>query len=196
MGQCASRRSKPGRSKVDTGQLTVWDKYTTSTIGGDSSDSSNPVTYQDVTSAITTPPEVSPVQSVIPDVTTSDLNDACADLNADNVANLLKGGYDVNGTTSLLQTPLHYVCKTNYVDRQTEAAVVRVTEVLLDAGADVTSRDNRGWTPLRWAVRTGHPGLVRLLTTHIRGWKHGWGWIQGWRVPSVTCPLSATPVHY
>ena len=38
--------------------------------------------------------------------------------------------------------------------------------LLVEHGADITTRDADGWTPLHWASAVGHVGLAQLLVEH------------------------------
>ena len=40
---------------------------------------------------------------------------------------------------------------------------VGICRLLIDSGADMTCRDREGNTPLHWAARAGHSGVVGLL---------------------------------
>ncbi len=55
------------------------------------------------------------------------------------------------------RTPLAYVCRYRFDDD-----AVRITELLLDAGADIEQGDN-DWTPLLFACRYGRSDLVSFL---------------------------------
>ncbi|RYP73942.1 hypothetical protein DL769_004113 [Monosporascus sp. CRB-8-3] len=49
---------------------------------------------------------------------------------------------------------LHFAAENGYED---------VARLLLDKGADITAKDNDGWTPLHYAARYGHEAVTRLL---------------------------------
>ncbi len=38
-----------------------------------------------------------------------------------------------------------------------------VVKLLLEKGAELESKDKRGWTPLSWAAKKGHEAVVKLL---------------------------------
>ena len=68
-------------------------------------------------------------------------------------------GLDVNFADRKGQTPLHVVAGGDRVS----GAHVRVVQVLLDQGADLTIRDENGMTPMDVAERLGHTELAKLL---------------------------------
>ncbi|MCA9500732.1 MAG: ankyrin repeat domain-containing protein [Nitrospira sp.] len=71
------------------------------------------------------------------------------------VRTLLQEGIDVNSTFPIVQTrPLMVAAAFGHVD---------TVQVLLDAGADVNSKDLTGWTPLHAAAFKGNLEIVRLL---------------------------------
>jgi ankyrin repeat protein len=42
-----------------------------------------------------------------------------------------------------------------------------VVKLLLEKGAELEAKDNRGQTPLWWAAANGHEAVVKLLTSYI-----------------------------
>ncbi len=76
----------------------------------------------------------------------------------DCVAPLLRGGADPNARDATMgHTPLH-----NLGD-STAADAFEYAQTLVDAGADLEARDDRGYTPLLWAVRMGRGRTVSAL---------------------------------
>lgn len=51
------------------------------------------------------------------------------------------------------------------IDAAKHGDVERIAQ-LLDDGADVHERDDKGWTPLNWAAGAGHAETVELLLEH------------------------------
>ena len=104
---------------------------------------------------------------------------------ADVVADCIADGAEVNARTSSFQgvtsrprsTPLHHA-----------AAVTRDParlSLLVEAGAEVNVRDDRGYTPLHHAAQYGTPGMVRallragaLVDARALGFQihYGWDW--------------------
>ena len=95
------------------------------------------------------------------------LHIACRNFNFPCVEALLDrrcGDVDVNITSNRRMTPLHDLfesCKTGV----REDLPRRVMQLLLNRGADVTARDNRGYTPLHYVaqMQTFIPGIVSAL---------------------------------
>jgi ankyrin repeat protein len=74
---------------------------------------------------------------------------------------LLERGADVNTSTAITGTALHYAAKNGHEE---------VVSTLLSSGADVYSRNARGgWTALLCASHRGHVAVVRLLLRSMRG---------------------------
>ncbi|XP_051632278.1 protein phosphatase 1 regulatory subunit 16A, partial [Manacus candei] len=82
------------------------------------------------------------------------LLEAAARHDAEEVRQFLESGISPNLCNEDGLTALHQCC----IDDS-----VPVVSVLLDAGADVNSRDTELWTPLHAAATCGHLRLVRLL---------------------------------
>jgi ankyrin repeat protein len=79
---------------------------------------------------------------------------------------LQRGGLDPNYPTSDGITLLHELCNRDIrgrtMDHRTECATI-----LLDAGADVSPKDNRGATPLDWAIRNKLSDMVEFLRAKL-----------------------------
>ena len=69
---------------------------------------------------------------------------------------------DVFDGQGLSATPLYLLCESNARD---EARLVACMKLLIEAGADLNLRDERGvgWAPLHVAATHDHPGLVACL---------------------------------
>jgi hypothetical protein len=80
------------------------------------------------------------------------------------VRRLIAAGADVNAPMvdpDMESRPLDAACICSRPE--TEATSVEIARALLDAGAAVDSRDDRGATPLMWACSRNCPALVKLL---------------------------------
>src|SRR5579871_1076747 len=55
------------------------------------------------------------------------------------------------------------VCRIRPYSNDTQSAALNELRELLDRGADVNMRDDRGLTPLHWAVARGNPAVVDIL---------------------------------
>ena len=66
---------------------------------------------------------------------------------------LIEAGADVNVASDVKTTPLHY-------------SSGEITDLLLVNGADVSARNENGWTPLHSACHFGRTDAVRLLLMH------------------------------
>ena len=78
---------------------------------------------------------------------------------------LLEHGADVTLRTSLKQTALNLVAggPSEREDKPNAHFYPVVAKLLLDAGAEVDSRDKDGWTPLYAAAASGETEIVKLL---------------------------------
>jgi hypothetical protein len=63
-------------------------------------------------------------------------------------------------------TPLHSAVCLLSSDSKTENSALKVTTVLLAAGADVFQVDGFGNTALHWAARSGNSEVIQLLAIH------------------------------
>ena len=72
----------------------------------------------------------------------------------EDVAELIKGGADVNQTDSLKRTPLHMAALKGHT---------ATVDALVQARADVNAVDTAGKTPLDRAKEYGHTEVARLL---------------------------------
>ena len=79
-----------------------------------------------------------------PTLGTTELHTAARSSGVAEVEGLLKAGADVNATSALGMTPLHFAAASN--------PSPSVLEVLLKAGADVNAKNTNGSTPLHWAA--------------------------------------------
>jgi cytohesin len=70
------------------------------------------------------------------------------------VKDLLARGAKVNAQNTVKMTPMHIAGK------QGEREIVIL---ILDYHPNLTLKDNRGWTPLDWAVNAHHDEVARLL---------------------------------
>ena len=103
---------------------------------------------------------------------------------------LLKHGADVQLRTTLKQTALNLVAggpseKEDVPNRKNFPVVAKL---LLDAGAEVDSRDKDGWTPLYAAASCGETEIVKVLISagaDVSARDYGKG----------AMPLAATPLH-
>ncbi|CVL00692.1 uncharacterized protein FMAN_10037 [Fusarium mangiferae] len=66
---------------------------------------------------------------------------------------LLKKGADIHAVNKAGRTPLH-------------VASVHVAQMLVDAGADIEAKDNRGWTVMHHASKLGDVSMLRFLASH------------------------------
>ena len=96
------------------------------------------------------------------------LHRAAQDGNLDEVARLVREGFEVNQFDDLSSTPLHYAV---------EGGHYLVAKWLLENGADVNAyeQDKIGETALSLAAQGSYPGIAELLLTHganpdIPGW--------------------------
>ena len=81
----------------------------------------------------------------------------------------LQAGVDVNGREAAFgstRTPLHAVASAG-LSWGTGAGTPAFAEALLEAGADVNARDNRGRTPLHAAVGSGRQGIGDSLVVAL-----------------------------
>ncbi len=72
----------------------------------------------------------------------------------DAVKRLIANGADVNASSKIGNTPLHWAAKYGH------AAIV---EYLVSHGADVNASNRFGYTPLHWAARSGHAAIIDIL---------------------------------
>ena len=77
---------------------------------------------------------------------------------------LLEYKADVHARSALGETPLHYVSKRVWADR--EQLLDDVVRILLEHGADIEARSNDQSTPLHLAARWGRPEVVPVLLEH------------------------------
>ncbi len=70
------------------------------------------------------------------------------------LAEMIKGGADVNAASDDQETPLLWACFNGHV---------KVVKILLDHGARVNDRSKEGWSALMAAAETGREELVKLL---------------------------------
>jgi ankyrin repeat protein len=72
-------------------------------------------------------------------------------------AMLIDMGYDVNGRTDTLLTPLIVCCT------RSDEEAVKVAKLLIESGADLASKDDDGDTALHWACKKGVVQVVQIL---------------------------------
>jgi ankyrin repeat protein len=79
---------------------------------------------------------------------------------------LLDRGATVNSENNLGQTPLHIVSEGAYTSQED---AVRIAQLLLKHGADITAQDNNHETPEDFARQHGKHELISLFH-HYRWW--------------------------
>ncbi|KAI9726149.1 MAG: hypothetical protein M1828_001822 [Chrysothrix sp. TS-e1954] len=73
----------------------------------------------------------------------------------DYMLEFINRGAEVNAKTEYrMEAPLHYAARNGSL---------KTVVVLVNCGADITSRDKKGYTPLVWGCRMGHIPVVRFL---------------------------------
>ncbi|WP_265025522.1 ankyrin repeat domain-containing protein [Wolbachia endosymbiont (group A) of Bibio marci] len=137
------------------------------------------------------------------------LRKAALEGNIEKVKSLISEGADVNATSELKETPLHWAARrgnqkvvevllnnranVNAVDgnentplhRAAENGHKEVVEALLDKGASVNITDQNGKTPLHWAAKKGHQEAVKVLLQ-----------VKGIDVNAATNQQKETPLHF
>lgn len=77
------------------------------------------------------------------------------------VKQLIEAGVDADGVWGNELTPLMWAA--GHANDAPSADAIKVAEILLDAGAEISRRDNRGRDALMIAAERGHAGMVAFL---------------------------------
>jgi len=106
------------------------------------------------------------------------LHQAAADRDIEQVKSLISRGVDVNAKDESSCTPLHCVAKwrpnlmVQTINRKDPEAMARIrkeagiremAKLLVSSGADINVKDDKGNTPLHYAVEGGHMNVAELL---------------------------------
>ncbi len=77
---------------------------------------------------------------------------------------LKKINFDVNVADSYSRTALHYAVR-YYVheDNMSKSEKIKIMELLINNGADLSAQDGQGETVLSFAIKYGHLDVVKLL---------------------------------